>query len=46
VRLRNETSLACANCGVMTTVPFKPNQGRPALCRSCFQDGTLGSQHS
>jgi hypothetical protein len=20
-----------------TTVPFKPTQGRPVLCRSCFQ---------
>ena len=24
-------------CGVETTVPFKPTQGRPVLCRSCFQ---------
>ena len=22
---------------VETTVPFKPTQGRPVLCRSCFQ---------
>jgi CxxC-x17-CxxC domain-containing protein len=20
-----------------TTVPFKPTQGRPVLCRACFQ---------
>ena len=24
-------------CGAETTVPFKPTQGRPVLCRSCFQ---------
>jgi hypothetical protein len=22
---------------VETTVPFRPTQGRPVLCRSCFQ---------
>jgi hypothetical protein len=22
---------------VETTVPFKPTQGRPVLCRQCFQ---------
>jgi CxxC-x17-CxxC domain-containing protein len=27
----------CATCGVDTTVPFKPTQGRPVLCRGCFQ---------
>ena len=27
----------CHTCGVDTTVPFKPTQGRPVLCRSCFQ---------
>lgn len=27
----------CATCGVETTVPFKPTQGRPVLCRGCFQ---------
>ena len=24
-------------CGIETTVPFKPTQGRPVLCRQCFQ---------
>jgi len=32
-----ETRTNCSQCGVETTVPFKPTQGRPVLCRSCFQ---------
>ena len=27
----------CSACGIETTVPFKPTQGRPVLCRQCFQ---------
>src|SRR5579875_3230062 len=34
---RTETRTTCSACGVETTVPFKPTQGRPVLCRSCFQ---------
>ena len=34
---RPETRTTCSECGVETTVPFKPSQGRPVLCRSCFQ---------
>jgi CxxC-x17-CxxC domain-containing protein len=34
---RTETRAQCSACGVETTVPFKPTQGRPVLCRSCFQ---------
>jgi CxxC-x17-CxxC domain-containing protein len=34
---RTETRTVCSACGVETTVPFKPTQGRPVLCRSCFQ---------
>src|SRR6202012_1758559 len=34
---RPETRTKCSACGVETTVPFKPTQGRPVLCRSCFQ---------
>jgi CxxC-x17-CxxC domain-containing protein len=30
-------AVVCTTCGVETTVPFKPTQGRPVLCRSCFQ---------
>lgn len=34
---RPETYVTCAECGADTTVPFKPTQGRPVLCRACFQ---------
>ena len=34
---RTETRTNCSACGVETTVPFKPTQGRPVLCRQCFQ---------
>ena len=37
LRVRPETRTTCSECGVETTVPFKPTQGRPVLCRSCFQ---------
>ena len=36
-RVRSETRTTCSECGQETTVPFKPTQGRPVLCRSCFQ---------
>jgi CxxC-x17-CxxC domain-containing protein len=26
----------CAQCGVATTVPFKPRGDRPVYCRTCF----------
>jgi CxxC-x17-CxxC domain-containing protein len=32
-----ETRTNCSSCGKETTVPFKPNQGRPVFCRECFQ---------
>ena len=34
---RTETRTQCSACGVDTTVPFRPTQGRPVFCRSCFQ---------
>lgn len=34
---RTETRTQCSACLVQTTVPFKPTQGRPVLCRECFQ---------
>jgi len=34
---RTETRTKCSACAIETTVPFKPTQGRPVLCRSCFQ---------
>lgn len=33
---RTETRTICSACGLETTVPFKPTQGRPVLCRQCF----------
>lgn len=41
--MRTETRTACSECGVETTVPFKPTQGRPVLCRSCFQQKKPGA---
>lgn len=32
-----ETQTICDECGIPTTVPFKPTQGRPVRCRACFQ---------
>ena len=34
---RTETRTTCSECGIETTVPFKPTQGRPVLCRQCYQ---------
>ena len=36
---RTETRTNCSQCGKETTVPFRPTQGRPVLCRECFQHG-------
>lgn len=33
----SETHVRCSECGIDTTVPFKPTNGRPVLCRVCFQ---------
>jgi CxxC-x17-CxxC domain-containing protein len=33
---RVETRTNCSQCGKETTVPFRPTQGRPVLCRECF----------
>jgi CxxC-x17-CxxC domain-containing protein len=35
-RPRAEVAVTCAQCGVNTTVPFLPTQGRPVYCRDCF----------
>ncbi len=32
----------CADCGVSTMVPFKPNGKKPVLCRDCFGKGDAG----
>ena len=34
---QSETLVQCADCGIQTTVPFKPTRGTPVLCRACFQ---------
>jgi CxxC-x17-CxxC domain-containing protein len=34
---RTETRTVCSECGIETTVPFKPTQGRPVLCRQCYK---------
>ena len=34
---RESYEAVCAECGVSTTVPFKPTQGRPVYCRDCFR---------
>ena len=34
---RTETRTECSECGISTTVPFRPTQGRPVLCRQCFK---------
>jgi CxxC-x17-CxxC domain-containing protein len=39
---RLETRTKCSQCGTETTVPFKPTQGRPVLCRECFQSRRSG----
>jgi len=41
-RSSTETRTNCSQCGVETTVPFRPTQGRPVLCRSCFQNKQPG----
>ena len=33
-----ETQAVCSQCGKQTTVPFRPTQGRPILCRECFRE--------
>jgi CxxC-x17-CxxC domain-containing protein len=35
--VRAETRTRCSVCGQETTVPFRPTQGRPVLCRACFE---------
>jgi CxxC-x17-CxxC domain-containing protein len=40
---RIETPVTCSQCGKETTVPFVPKQGRPVLCRECFQARRSGS---
>ena len=42
---RTEPRTVCSECGIETTVPFKPTQGRPVLCRQCYKNkSTPGAQ--
>lgn len=34
---RESFDAVCAECGVATTVPFQPTEGRPVYCRDCFR---------
>src|SRR5450755_3472518 len=36
-RVRVETRVKCYECGIDTTVPFKPTGKRPVLCSACFK---------
>ncbi len=40
---RTETRTVCSECGIETTVPFKPTQGRPVLCRQCYKNKAVPS---
>ena len=40
---RVETRVTCGECGAPTTVPFRPRQGRPVLCRACFLRASASS---
>lgn len=33
---RRVYSAICAACGVETTVPFEPTEGRPVYCSDCY----------
>ncbi|WP_263366744.1 zinc-ribbon domain containing protein [Edaphobacter bradus] len=43
---RTETRTHCSECGIETTVPFRPTQGRPVLCRQCFQNKQRAAESS
>jgi CxxC-x17-CxxC domain-containing protein len=44
-RERVEVTIKCALCGIETTVPFKPTQGRPVYCRDCFLRMRASTSH-
>ena len=33
---RQMFTVTCAGCGVETTVPFEPREGRPVYCKECY----------
>lgn len=40
---RQRYSIVCQQCGKEDTVPFKPSDGRPVLCSSCFSASRASS---
>ena len=34
---RTQHQTVCNDCGLPTTLPFRPNQGQPVYCRPCFK---------
>lgn len=36
MRVRDVSTVVCAECGTETTVPFKPHLSRPVYCATCF----------
>lgn len=38
LKTRKDTKILCSLCGVETTVPFNPTQGRPVLCQLCYRE--------
>ncbi len=34
---RTQHQAVCNHCGMSTTIPFRPTQGKPVYCRSCFK---------
>ena len=34
---KRQHKVVCAECGTLTTVPFRPNQDRPVYCSPCFK---------
>jgi CxxC-x17-CxxC domain-containing protein len=34
---RPSYTVTCSACGIETTVPFEPVNGKPVYCRDCFQ---------
>lgn len=36
---RPQFTVTCSACGVETTVPFEPKDGRPVYCSECYKNG-------
>jgi len=34
---REMHKIKCSDCGAESEVPFKPREGRPVYCQTCFQ---------